>query len=59
MKAEALIQFPHLSLTLAAMLIFLIVFIGLIAWAYFAPNAPKQHQQLAQMPLLEEEISNE
>ena len=50
MKATLLSQFPHLNLTVVAMLIFLVTFLGWCAWTY--RQGRKGHfDELSRMPL--------
>jgi cbb3-type cytochrome oxidase subunit 3 len=49
-KAALLSQFPHLNLTVVAMLIFLATFLGWIAWTY--RRSRKAHfDDLSHLPL--------
>jgi len=50
LKAALLAQFPHLDLTVVAMLIFMATFLGWCAWTY--RRGQKQHfEELSRMPL--------
>ena len=50
MKAYLLAQFPHLDLTLLAMLLFLAVFLGWCAWA-FSRKRKAHFDELSRLPL--------
>lgn len=50
MKAYLLAQFPHLDLTLLAMLLFLAVFLGWCTWAFSRKRKP-EFDEMSRLPL--------
>lgn len=58
MKQEVLSLFPSTHLTLIALLIFIIFFVGLLIWV-FRKSAKKRYQKMAKLPLSQSDSNGE
>ena len=56
MKQEAMQYFPDINLTVAGMLIFLLVFIGVILWVW-RKGSTEVYEAASQLPLKKEDKS--
>ena len=54
MKQQGLAYFTDTYLTLIAMVIFMLVFVGMVAWTY-RRQAKEMYKKMAEMPLQEDQ----
>lgn len=50
MKKEYLLNFPHIDVTLVALMIFMGIFIGMLVWI-FRKNSTQVYDKLSKLPL--------
>lgn len=58
MLAEGLKSFNDLSLTIAGMILFMLVFVGIFIRHYGVKSLKAVHEESAMLPLMDEEYGN-